>query len=108
MVSNAKFDYNLEFFSDITATVNVGFDKSNSHGRNIVSQNIPTSDDTFPGSTNAYTQEATNKLFDAYVTYKKSFNDVHNLTVVAGHSYQSFEFNNFWSDSELKRQGNTS
>ncbi|NQW37316.1 MAG: SusC/RagA family TonB-linked outer membrane protein [Flavobacteriales bacterium] len=108
LVSNAKFDYNLEFFSDITATVNVGFDKSNSHGRNIVSQNIPTSDDTFPGSTNAYTQEATNKLFDAYVTYKKSFNDVHNLTVVAGHSYQSFEFNNFWSDSELKRQGNTS
>ncbi len=107
LVSNAKFDYNLQFFPDITATVNVGYDKSNSHGRTITSPFIPTSDTSFNGSRNRYTQEATNKLFDAYLTYKKSFNEAHNLNVVVGHSYQSFEFNNYSFDSEKQKHGNT-
>ena len=106
-VGNAKVDYNLQFFPDFTATVNVGYDKSNSRGRRIVSQDMPTSDTTFPGSRSDYTQEATNKLFDAYLTYNKSFDDIHNVTFVVGHSYQSFEFNNFNADSEKERAGNT-
>lgn len=107
LVSNAKFDYNLQFFPDITATVNVGYDKSNSHGRTITSPFIPTSDTSFNGSRTTFTQEATNKLFDAYLTYKKSFNENHNLNVVLGHSYQSFEFNNYNFDSEKQKHGNT-
>ncbi len=106
-VGNAKVDYNLQFFPDLTATVNVGYDKSNSRGRRIVSPDMPTSDTTFPGSRSDYTQEATNKLFDAYLTYNKSFDEAHNVTFVVGHSYQSFEFNNFNADSEKKRAGNT-
>lgn len=107
VISNAKVDYKLHFFPEITATVNVGYDKSNSHGRTIVSPDMPTSDTSFPGSRNSYTQEATNKLFDAYLTYNKSFNENNNLSVVVGHSYQSFEFNNFSADSEKQRAGNT-
>jgi len=107
IISNAKFDYKLHFFPDITATINVGYDKANSHGRTIVSPDIPTSDTTFPGSRSTFTQEATNKLFDAYLTYTKTFNDKNNVTAVVGHSYQSFEFNNFNFDSEKKRAGNT-
>ncbi len=107
LVSNAKFDYNLHFFPDITATVNIGYDKSNSHGRTITSPFIPTSDTSWNGSRTRYTQEATNKLFDAYLTYKKSFNENHNLNVVVGHSYQSFEFNNYSFDSEKQKHGNT-
>lgn len=106
-IGNAKVDYKLHFFPDITATVNVGYDKSNSHGRTIVSPDMPTSDTSFPGSRSTFSQEATNKLFDAYLTYKKLFNDTHNLTVVVGHSYQSFEFDNFNFDSEKQRAGNT-
>ncbi|MDU8885120.1 SusC/RagA family TonB-linked outer membrane protein [Yeosuana sp. MJ-SS3] len=99
LIANAKFDYNLHFFPDVTATINVGIDKSDSNGRKITSDLIPTSDQNFSGSISRYSNELTNKLFDAYITYKKSINDIHNITFVAGHSYQSFETNN--SDSTV-------
>jgi iron complex outermembrane receptor protein len=104
-VGNIKFDYKLHFFPDITATINVGLDKSNSGGRTIVSEFIPTSDPTFNGSRTTFDQETTNQLFDAYFTYKKSINDVHNITAVAGYSYQSFEFDGFNFNSEAEEQG---
>jgi TonB-dependent starch-binding outer membrane protein SusC len=106
-VGNAKFDYKLHFFPDITATINLGLDKSNSGGRRLTSEFIPTSDPTWNGARTTFNQEATNQLFDAYLTYKKTINDIHNLTVVAGYSYQSFEFDNFNFDSEKQEQGNT-
>ncbi|RAJ18176.1 SusC/RagA family TonB-linked outer membrane protein [Olleya aquimaris] len=105
-VGNAKFDYKIHGFEDLTATVNVGFDTSNSHGRRITSEFIPTSDATFNGSRTSYVQNSDNKVFDAYLTYKKSFNDVHNLTVAGGYAYQSFEFDNFSNDSEAQEDGN--
>ena len=106
IVANAKFDYKLHFFPDLMATVNVGLDKSNSGGRKVTSEFIPTSDATFNGSRTTFHQEADNKLFDAYLTYKKSFKDVHNVNVVAGYSYQKFEFDNFDFDSEKEEEGN--
>jgi len=93
-VGNIKFDYKLHFFSDLTATVNLGYDKSNSNGRRVTSDLLPTSNPNFEGSYSLYGQDATNKLFDAYLTYSKSINDLHNITAVVGHSYQSFEFDN--------------
>ncbi|WGD35484.1 TonB-dependent receptor [Olleya sp. YS] len=105
-VGNAKLDYKIHGFEDLTATVNVGFDTSNSHGRRITSELIPTSDATFNGSRTSYVQNSDNKVFDAYLTYRKSFNDVHNLTVAGGYAYQSFEFDNFSSDSEAQEDGN--
>lgn len=105
-VGNAKFDYKLHFFPDITATVNVGLDKSNSNGRRVTSELIPTSDPTWNGSKTTYSNNTTNKLFDAYLTYGKLFNDTHNLSVVGGYSYQSFEYDNFNTDSEAEEDGN--
>jgi len=90
-VGNAKFDYKLHFFPDITATVNVGYDIANSGGRTITSDLFPTSNPEFSGSIGNYGNEATNKLFDAYLTYNKAINDVHNITAVVGHSYQAFD-----------------
>ena len=106
-IGNAKFDYKLHFFSDITATVNFGLDKSDSNGRTITSEFLPTSESSWNGSKFTYSNESTNKLFDAYLTYLKSFEDVHNLNVVVGHSYQSFEYDNFTYDSEAEEDGNT-
>ena len=40
------------------------------------------------------------------MTYKKSFNESHNITAVAGYSYQSFEFDNYSYDSEAEEDGN--
>src|SRR5690606_8828734 len=89
------FDYKLHFFPDLKATVNVGLDKSNSNGRTVTSILFPTTDTAWDGSRNSYSQERTDKLFDAYATYTKTFNDAHNLTVVGGYSYQSFEFDGY-------------
>lgn len=105
-VGNAKLDYKIHGFENLTATVNVGFDTSNSHGRTITSEFIPTSDPTFNGARTNYIQNSDNKIFDAYLTYKKSFKDVHNLTVAAGHAYQSFEYDNYSYDSEAEEDGN--
>tara|TARA_R110001583_G_scaffold30457_1_gene105248 strand:- start:4768 stop:7599 length:2832 start_codon:yes stop_codon:yes gene_type:complete len=106
LVGNAKFDYKLHFFPDITATINVGLDKSNSGGRKITSELIPTSDPTWNGSRTTFNQDATNQLFDAYLTYNKSINETHNITAVAGYSYQSFEFDKYNFDSEKQEDGN--
>jgi TonB-linked SusC/RagA family outer membrane protein len=102
IITNGKFEYNIHGFEDLTATINVAVDKSNSNGRTVTSDLIPTSDPTWNGSKFSYSQESTNKLFDAYLTYKKSINDVHNLNVVAGYSYQSFDYDNFSYNSELE------
>lgn len=105
-VGNAKVDYKIHGFEALTATINVGYDTSNSHGRTVTSELIPTSDETFNGSKTSYNQNSYNKLFDAYLTYNKTLNDVHNLTVAGGYSYQSFEYDNFSNDSEAEEDGN--
>ena len=104
-VGNAKVDYKLHFLPSVTATVNVGYDFSNSHGRNIVSPNMPSSSLTWDGSYYKYNNQNYNKLLDAYLTFNKEFG-LHTITAVAGYSYQ---YNNTYAysyDSELKEQGN--
>ncbi|MBU3012225.1 SusC/RagA family TonB-linked outer membrane protein [Polaribacter vadi] len=107
LVANAKIDYKIHGLEDLTATINVGFDTSNSHGRKVTSELIPTSDATFNGSLTSFIQKSDNKVFDAYLTYTKTFNEAHNLTVVGGHAYQSFEYDNYSFDSEAQEDGNT-
>ena len=106
-VGNVKFDYKIHGLEDITATVNLGYDTSNSHGRKVTSEFIPTSDATFNGSLSRFTQNSDNKVLDAYLTYAKTFNEKHNFTAVAGYAYQSFEYDNYSYDSEAEEDGNT-
>ena len=101
LVGNAKLDYKLHFFEDITATVNIGLDKSNSHGRTFTSGSMPTSNPTFTGSYGGYGNTGTDKLFDAYLTYSKVLNDAHSINFVAGHSYQSFERDDYGFGRDL-------
>ena len=106
IVSNLKLDYDLNFVKGLTATINVGIDQSKSVGSTATSELIPTSDPTWNGSLSRYEQEAINNLFDAYLTYNTSFKENHNLNFVLGHSYQSFEFDNYSFDSEAQEDGN--
>lgn len=101
-IGNAKFDYKLHFLPEVVATVNFGYDKSKSDGRTITSEFMPTTDLSFDGANTTFEQETTNKLFDAFFTYKKSINDDHNINAVVGYSYQSFEFYSYNYDSELE------
>ena len=107
LVGNAKIDYTIHGFEDLTATINLGLDKASGGGRTITSEFIPTADETFNGSKFTYNNENTSKLFDAYLTYKKSFKeDTHNINAVAGYSYQSFEWDELLYDSEADEDGN--
>ncbi len=103
-VGNAKVDYKLHFLPSVTATVNVGYDISNANGRNVVSQNMPSSSLTWDGSYYRYDNQNYNKLFDAYLTFNKDFG-LHNLNVVAGYGYQFFNTYSHTYDSELFEQG---
>lgn len=92
-VGNAKIDYTLPFFRDVTLTLNGGYDKTNSHGRNIVSADMPSSSVNYNGNYSSFRHEVENKLFDAYVTYAKTFGEnTHDISLMAGHSYQSFDY----------------
>lgn len=105
-IGNAKVDYQLHFFPDLTATINVGIDKSNSNGRTLVSDQMPSAQSDWNGSYNTYSNKSDNELFDAYLTYSKEINDVHSINAVAGYSYQSFYFDNDSYDSEAEEDGN--
>ncbi|SDZ91642.1 SusC/RagA family TonB-linked outer membrane protein [Psychroflexus halocasei] len=108
IITNLQADYDLT--EHIKATVNVGYDESNSNGRTITSDQMPTDDQVGGlrnGARTTFSQTQKNKLFDAYLTYENTFNDVHSLTAVAGYSYQKFEYDNYSYDSEKEEQGNT-
>lgn len=104
-IGNAKVDYELPFLSELTATINVGLDKTNSHGRTRTSIEMPSSDLDWNGANTKYINEASNKLFDAYFTYEKDFAE-NSINAVAGYSYQKFENNTYNYDSEAREDGN--
>ena len=103
-ITNAKIDYNLHFLPEVTATLNVGLDKSNGNGKTIISPEMPTSDPSWIGVKNKYESERENKLLDAYFTYNKEFNE-NNFKFMGGYSYQSFYNYNYFYDDYKRQQG---
>ena len=104
-IGNAKVEYELPFLPELTATVNAGLDKTNSHGRTRTSIEMPSSDLDWNGANTRYRNEASNQLFDAYLTYEKDFAE-NSINAVAGYSYQEFENDNYNFDSEAREDGN--
>jgi len=92
-IGNAKVDYKLHFFPDVTAVVNVGIDVQDSNGRKLIDPRMPASSSDFDGSKEAYSNHAENKLLDFYLNYTKDINEDHNVGFMAGYSYQKFTFN---------------
>lgn len=93
-VVNGKVDYKLHFFPDLTATVNVGYDISNSNGRKISNIALPNTAENWTGRRDHYNQELTNKLFNFYLNYNKSFGS-HNVNAVLGYEYQKFDVDKY-------------
>ncbi len=99
-IGNVKFNYTLPFFKDLSASLNLGLDKSRTVGV----------DDALPGTTWIYRDladefaetgrlldyEAGNQseLLDFYLNYKKEVG-VHELEVTAGYSWQHFSRDGF-------------
>ena len=92
IITNLKLDYDLPI-EGLIATVNAGYDNSKGEGFSSQDKNMPTDAAGFNGSNNMYSNETTNLLFDAYLNYALE-SGKSNLSVTAGHSYQSFEYDN--------------
>ena len=92
IITNLKLDYDLPI-DGLIATVNAGYDNSKVEGFSSQDKNMPTDAAGFNGSNNMYSNETTNLLFDAYLNYALE-SGKSNLSVTAGHSYQSFEYDN--------------
>ncbi|MFI2744553.1 SusC/RagA family TonB-linked outer membrane protein [Zhouia sp. PK063] len=105
-VGNAKFDYNLHFLPDVTATLNLGYDITNSKGRTLTSAEMPSSNLDWDGSLTKYSNQTINRLLDYYMNYNKQFGK-HGIDATLGYSYQRFDFYNYSYDSEKEQEGNT-
>ena len=92
IITNLKLDYDLPL-DGLIATVNAGYDNSKGDGFSSQDKNMPTDAAGFNGNNNMYSNETTNLLFDAYLNYALE-SGKSNLSVTAGHSYQSFEYDN--------------
>ena len=92
IITSLKLDYDLPV-DGLIATINTGYDNSKGEGFSSQDKNMPTDAAGFNGSNNMYSNESTNLLFDAYLNYALE-SGKSNLSVTAGHSYQSFEYDN--------------
>ena len=94
-IGNAKFDYSFPFLEGLKAVVNLGFDYSQGRGSFIVPPTSASGDASL-GSVRNYTSMNRNTLADIYLNYVNTFNDVHKVDVMLGHSFQDFyrEFSN--------------
>ena len=92
LIANIKIDYDLPV-EGLKATINAGLDNSTGKGFTSEDPNLPNDAVGFNGRNNDYDNTSTNILFDAYLTYNKDLTNS-NFSVTAGHSYQSFEYDN--------------
>ncbi len=88
-IGNAKFDYKFHFLEDLKLVMNFGFDYTTVDGKKVTPATSASGFNS-QGSTEDYTQLKRNLLADIYLNYNKTFNDVHNLDLTLGHSFQDF------------------
>lgn len=86
-ISNLKLDYSI--LPNLIATANIGYDYSLSKGTKAADKKMPSTSPDFDGTKEEYKNTATNGLFDFYLNYMNDFGK-HNISVMAGHSYQKF------------------
>ena len=91
-IGNGLVEYKVHFLPDLKLKANFGIDRSRSDGEITIPVKSPLSYSTYTGlgELNTYSQDKVNKLMDLYFEYDKNINDKTRLTVVGGHSYQSF------------------
>jgi len=92
---NAKFDYQLHFFPDLHAVINLGIDDSQTDRFKDVSTQSATGFNSTLGELLGFKSDTDllfkNRLLDTYLTYNKTFGDL-NLEATGGYSYQKLDF----------------
>jgi TonB-linked SusC/RagA family outer membrane protein len=88
LLLNGSLEYQIN--NDFSAKVNLGYDKSDAEAQSLVSADYNNNGRiTGNGQASFNTLEATSKLLEATVNYKKDFNES-KLDVIAGYSFQDF------------------
>lgn len=92
-ISNFKADYELPFLKDLHVILNLGYDYTETEGRNNVPDSTQWSNDVIPagGRNNPYSSLSRNELIDFYGNYNKELSSINSrIEVTAGYSGASF------------------
>ncbi|WP_438711712.1 SusC/RagA family TonB-linked outer membrane protein [Aquimarina muelleri] len=91
---NIKLDYQLHFFPELRAVLNLGLDDSETDRFKDVSTESATGFNATQGEFLGFKSDTDlavkNRLFDAYLAYNKTLGDL-NIEGTGGYSYQKFE-----------------
>lgn len=94
-IIDAQANYKLHFFPDITATLKVGLDESDSDGFVNTDRSASWVRTASSGVERDYTQKRRNKLFNFYLNYKKDLPGIASkVDAMAGYEWQ-----HFWSNA---------
>ncbi len=100
---NAKFDYQLHFFPDLRAVLNLGLDTSETsrfEERSTESANTFNSNlGEFNGFKSDTEFDTKNRLLDAYLVYNKDVGAV-NIEATGGYSYQKIDIREFKTEDQ--------
>lgn len=103
-IGSAKFDYKFHFLPELKATLNLGYDYSNSDGTVLIPTNAAfgyrTASDgsDISGEDRVYSQSKRNELLDFYLNYVKDISAISSrIDVMAGYSWQ-----HFWRENYVK------
>ncbi len=100
---NAKFDYQLHFFPDVRAVLNLGLDTSETsrfEERSTESANTFNSNlGEFNGFKSDTEFDTKNRLLDAYLVYNKDLGAV-NIEATGGYSYQKIDIREFKTEDQ--------
>lgn len=107
-IGNVKVDYDLPVLTGLSATLNLGYDVTQSDGHNNVAPNtqwvhIPT---LRGGRYNPYTSKMNNTLLDFYLKYSKDLKSLNSkLDITGGYSYAYFHSVSSDSTMNFAREG---
>jgi len=90
-IGSLKFDYSFHGLPELKATVNLGYDYSDSEGTTVVDSTASWAY-TNKGERKYYNQSRRNQLLDAYLNYSTDIGENHSVEATLGYSYEHFLF----------------
>ncbi len=95
-IGNLQTDYRFHFLPELNATLNLGYDISNSEGNVTEPMNAPWTFGNGGGYFNEYTQRKENTLLDFYLNYVKDIESIDSkIDIMGGYSWQHFWRENY-------------
>ncbi|HTJ47896.1 MAG TPA: TonB-dependent receptor [Cyclobacteriaceae bacterium] len=107
-IGNIKLDYALPLVKQLKATLNLGYDYTDTKGHNNVPDGTQWTTTSGGGRFNPYSSKAKNQLLDFYLTYNKEISASSKLEVVGGYSWSHFYKEGGDSTMNAKGEGKAS